>query len=243
MDSGTLRSGGPEGPETYWRRRVIGLCVVIAVVALLAWACSGLSGGGDDGKQNAAQVAPSGSASGYSPTPSASPMATTSASGSPSASPTPTASSSATPQVTVTVTKRAKRHGPARAGDACAPRDIVVTLTADHRVYGSGDDPAFTLSVVNTGKITCTLDVGPSALPIVIRSGHDRIWSSGDCAHGGRKVERLKRGVPYLTRTTWHRTRSFTDCRAGHLSARRGTYVVEAGRAHLHSAKVVFSLH
>ena len=239
MDPNTFREGDPdpEDPATYWRRRVFALGGVLAVVALLAWACSG-SGGDDDKQQAAVQSA----------RPSASPMATvtvtvtptpsasaSSGTPSPSGSASPSASGSASPSGSPSPAKL----GP---GDPCGTGDVVVTSDLGGETYHSGHQPTFTYTLVNTGKRTCTYDVGPRGLELRVTSGHDRIWSSGDCAKGVSDSKRLKRGVPYTRTVTWNRTRSTPACDRTHKKALPGTYVVKLRGDHVKTRSHVFYL-
>lgn len=229
MDSDTLREGGrgPDDPGTIWRRRVLALGGVLVLVALFAWACSGANGDEDP----AAQASPT---------------------------PTPSPTRSVRPTVTVTVTAAApgaaasaNPSGPApdgstpapsasakpehhRPGDPCAPGDVVLTMWPDDTTYRSGDLPRFTYTAVNTGRRTCTFDVGAKALRLVVRSGHDRVWSNADCTHAAHRRQKLARGVPVHRTVTWHRKRSFPDCRGHHPAARTGTYAVSLHSPHRH---------
>lgn len=226
MDPNTFGDGvqDPEDSSAYWRRRVFALGGVIAVVAVLAWACSG--SGGENSQQAAEQsarpstgstgpVAPLAQTSAPSVTPSASPSA--SASSSPSAGPSK------------------KRH----AGDPCEPGDVVVTSDLGGSSYGAGDRPEFSFTVVNTGKLTCSYDIG--GVELRITSGPDRIWSSADCAPDSAH-KKLKRGVPYTRTVTWNRTRSSSKCHDTHDKARPGTYVVRLRGKHVKSHSQVFRL-
>lgn len=227
MDPNTLgdEAQDPEDSSAYWRRRVFALGAVIAVVAVLAWACSG--SGGTNPQQAAEQsaspstgsggpVAPQAQTGAPSVTPSARPSA--SARHSASASPSPT-----------------KRH----AGGPCEPGDVVVTSDLGGSSYRAGERPQFSYTVVNTGKLPCSYDMG--GLELRITSGSDRIWSSADCGPGaGHK--KLKRGVPYTRTVTWNRTRSDSKCHHTHDKARPGTYVVRLRGKHVQGHSQVFRL-
>lgn len=202
MDTGT--DSDVDGMvDDYWRRRVIVLGGLLALVGLLAWACSG----GDDAERRPAAGAATESASPASPTP--------------------------TPSVlpTVTVTKRVTvTPSPVRKdGDACDKADVVVDLRTDTETYGGGRRPELRLSVVNTGERSCTFDVGPGGLRVEISSGSDRVWTSAHCPSGSSSsIQLLRRGVPHLTTITWDRRRSSADCGADRPAALPGTYTVLA---------------
>ncbi|MCP3015708.1 hypothetical protein NGM33_20485 [Nocardiopsis dassonvillei] len=122
---------------------------------------------------------------------------------------------------------------PERPEDVCRPQDIVVTFEyaeEDQEVYGSGANPGFKITVVNTAEQTCTVDVGGEAMEIRIHSGDDRIFSTADCAENKSAEKRqISRGVPHEYTFTWERMRSFEDCRGTEASAQPGWY-----RANLH---------
>lgn len=191
---------------------MIFLGAALGLVALIAWACSGVAGGGQHGR----------AASGPAPMPRATVTVTL----------TPTRAMPITPS-----------PGPRRPGNACARRDLVVTLSGTHPSYPRGHEPAFTLSAVNTGKTDCTIDLGPRALPLVVTSGSDRIWSDADCAHaGGSHVHELHRGVPFVRTVRWSRWRSFPHCRHTTLRAVPGVYVARIRGHELASKPRVFRL-
>jgi len=226
MDPNTFgdEAQDPEDPAAYWRRRVFALGGVIAVVAVLAWACSGT---GEDHTQQAAEQS-------ASPSTSSGPVAPLAATGSPStsASSTPSASASKSPSASPSREKH-------RPGDPCEPGDVVVTPDLGGSAYSSGEKPEFSYTLVNTGKYTCPYDVGK--LELRITSGSDHIWSSTDCARGSAR-KKLKRGVPYSRTITWNRTRSNSKCHHTDQKARPGTYVVKLRGNHIKAHSQVFHL-
>ncbi|WP_067181155.1 hypothetical protein [Microtetraspora niveoalba] len=246
MDPDTFRSDiGIEGTDVYWRRRMAVLTGVLVVVAVVAWACTSASG----------RRTSAGAADGATPAPDAlvvslpSPLASPSASGSPS----PAASSSAekdgkggkdeSDDKDVKAAKEAKAAAPLRPGDPCDPKDLVLSLRGGQQTYASGVEPTFLLTVVSTGKVDCTVDVGPRMLETRIVSGNDRVWSTADCVSGdGVDIQMLRRGVPYVRTIRWDRRRSGDDCTGKRTTALPGTYVAWTHAAGLRSPKAVFYL-
>ncbi|GAA2115307.1 hypothetical protein [Actinomadura alba] len=221
MELGTERSSHEESAEAYWRRRAIALTGVLATVGLVAWGCSG---GGDAGKERSIH-----NAAGLS-TPS--PVSTMSV-------------PVATPTITVTATAKVTMRPSvqARAGDACAPEDVVINLDSKADAYRGKARPQFLVSVVNTGKRPCTFGVGPKELELRVTSGPDRIWSSAHCARGdGSSIRLLKRGIPYAATVTWDRKRSTNGCDGSRSLARPGTYVVAVKPDHQRPRREVFRL-
>jgi hypothetical protein len=221
MDSDTesaehLAPHADRDTDAYWRRRVYVLAGGITVIGLMAWACS------DSGhKKSTAQVR---NAAAMSPAASVPPAAAT-----------PTIVPSAI--VTVTAPPPPARAGPRRAGDRCDDGTVVVGLRPTGTVYARKAHPRFGLSVVSTGRRTCTFDVGPKALQLTIASGPDRVWSSARCAGGpGSNVQMLRRGVPYLATLDWDRRRCGGD------RVLPGTYVISARAPGVKTQREIFRL-
>ncbi|MEV0235154.1 hypothetical protein [Nonomuraea sp. NPDC050786] len=224
MDPDTMRG---DGGDVYWRRRMSVLVAVLVVVAVVAWACS--SGGSGPERASSAQTSPSA-------TPVVDPLLAglrTLAMGTASPSPTPT--------TTPTATSAAP---PRRPGEPCATEDLVLSLQGGkEEIYSAGARPTFMVTLVNTGPVMCTTDVGPRAMEVRITSGEDRIWSTADCVSGvSSEIKKLQRGVPYVRALEWDRHRSSTDCRATPATALPGTYVATVHMGELRSPKGVFHL-
>ncbi|GGO30450.1 hypothetical protein GCM10010116_60970 [Microbispora rosea subsp. aerata] len=230
MDPDTFRGDvGVEGADVYWRRRVSVLTGMLVVVAVVAWACSSASGRSDE--TAAAKATPSDRLvvslpAGLAPK---TPDAASAAPGQPS----PSASASASPSP----------GKPRRPGDPCDEKDLVLALQTGQDVYAKGVTPTFLLTVVSTGKVECTVDVGPRTLEMRVTSGGQRLWSTADCVAGdGVDKQLLERGVPYVRTIRWDRHRSGTTCAGKRSPADPGTYVATAHAGRLKSPKVVFHL-
>lgn len=216
---------GGDGGDVYWRRRMSVLVAVLVVVAVVAWACS--SGGSGPERSSSAQSSPSA-------TPATDPLLAglrTLAMGTASPSPTP-------------APKESPSAKPRRPGEPCPQDSLVLSLQGGKEpIYTGASRPTFIVTLVNTGPVMCTADVGPRAMEIRITSGADRIWSTADCVSGvGTEVRELQRGIPYVRTLEWDRRRSSTDCRATPAAALPGTYVATARMGALRSGKGVFHL-
>jgi hypothetical protein len=221
MDSGTVRydDDASNTDGAYWRRRAIALGVVVATTGLMAWACSGGDG--------TAKQKPVTRAAAVTALPSAT------AAAKPGTGPSPG------PTVTVTVTQQTPR----RSGDACLPTDVVVDLAPVKPRFAAAETPRFGLSVVNTGKLDCTFDVGAKQLVTKIKSGGDKIWASANCAAGsGSSIQLLRRGIPYASVFDWDRKRSRAACAAPRPKAPPGFYVLQAEGAGIRTKKARFQL-
>ncbi|MFD9942030.1 hypothetical protein ACFWYW_26050 [Nonomuraea sp. NPDC059023] len=226
MDSDAMRG---DGGDVYWRRRMSVLVGVLVVVAVVAWACS--SGSSGPQRTSSAETATS------SGPPAADPLLAglrTLALGTASPSPTP----SPTKNPATTAPAKVKRPGA-----PCEESDLVLNLQGRQDVYGAGAMPNLMATLVNTGQVMCTTDVGPRAMEIRITSGEDRIWSTADCVSGETgTAQKLERGIPFVRTVDWDRKRSRTECTANGPTALPGTYVAVARLGKLKSPLVVFHL-
>jgi hypothetical protein len=224
----------------YWRRRLVALTVGLAVLAVIAWAFNGAIGGVAAPGGSTAAGSGSGSGSGRSGSGSGGSGPGSGGSGSGGSgsgagqqqelgggsgtSP----SASASPQVTPS---------------ACPHGDVVLSLINAQPTYGHGQLPQFTVDVVATGSPTCTFNVGASHIALVIRSGAERVWSSGDCVQGaGDLVTDLQRGVPTVLPISWNRQPSAPGCRAQSGSVPDGIYTATAADGWLRSNTVTFRI-
>ncbi|TDB90424.1 hypothetical protein [Actinomadura sp. 7K534] len=126
----------------------------------------------------------------------------------------------AMPTVTVTVTASPEPK-PVKDGGPCTDGDLVYTMSAPQDTFAGSERPQFRVTVVNTGKGSCTFDTG--SLNVRITSGSDDIWSSTECRRGDSSKKTLRRGIPHVETVTWNRERG---CDGGD-PARPGTYVAD----------------
>lgn len=229
---------GPVSQATYWKRRVFVLAGVLVVVALLAWAFSGPGGDeADDDPSGPIQADTSREPDGDDPEDT---------DGDPSPEPSPGAegedgdgdgeaapgggsggSAETDGGGGAGSSAAAEIPEPRRPEDLCRPADVVVTVETDRETYAGGQEPEITLTLVNTGEQTCTVDVGGENMELRFTSGQDRIFSTADCADDDDTEERqLEQGRAFTTTFTWDRTRSWSDCRDERRNAGSGWYVV-----------------
>lgn len=226
----TLRNpAGPLPASIYWRRRIVILGVVLAVVAGTVWACTRNSG---------AEQKPAGAVSTPSDlptvpadtsTPSASTTATPSASGSASgsATTTPSASDSKSGEASP---KASKKDGKT----LCAADDLRVSVRTDQKFYSPKENPKITVIIVNIRKSTCYVDLGTANASMTIISGKDRVWSNTDCTDRPKeKLRKFASGDVYTSSNTWKRNRSAKGCPDTDNAAKPGYYVIaaEVGKA------------
>jgi hypothetical protein len=216
MDSDTVRNPDGASAEAYWRRRTIALGGVVATLGLIVWACSA-------GDEQTAERRPAENAAAQRP------------------------DLTIMPTVTVTVTTEATatvRPTESRSGNACEPRDVVVSFAATKDTYVGTDRPRFRLTAVNTGRRACTFEAGPRELEVQITSGADRLWTSAKCARGSGSATRLllRRGVPHVATIVWDRRRASGDCTGSRPAARPGTYLAAVKADGIKVKKQVFRL-
>lgn len=231
---------------TYWRRRFLALAAGLAVLAVIAWAFSGVLAAGGGAAASARHGSPghlarptgghgSGRASG-SGVPQTSPSATSApTSSTPPGSPAP---ASPTPGVT-------QPPGPASSGAAraCKPGEVVLSLFSSQESYGQGQLPEFDVDVVSTSAQTCAFNVGPRFLALVITAGGKRIWSSADCVAGpGSLLTDLARGVPTVVPLSWDRESSAPGCRVASRQVTAGSFAAAASAGGLASNSLTFTL-
>ncbi len=255
----------------YWRRRAAILAAGLGLLGLLAWAFSG--GGGKPAGPAAQSSPPSGtlSAAAYPGTsasspasapasPASSPSSPASASAganaavpglaSPGTSGLPTASSSAnrkparsTAGANARSTAGANAAASAKPGGRCSSGSVVLSLFSSSRSYPAGQDPEFGVDAVSTAPGTCTFDLSPAHLHLVVMSAGRVIWDSADCLRGGgAQLSRLTRGVPVEEFFTWNRAITLPGCVTLATSARPGSYAAQARTASVTSGIYSFRL-
>jgi hypothetical protein len=120
----------------------------------------------------------------------------------------------------------------------------VLSVFASSRSFPVGQDPVFGVDAVSTAPGTCTFDLSPAQLHLVVTSAGRVIWDSADCGgHGGAdRLTRLARGVPVQETFTWNRTITLPGCVTLASSARPGSYAAQARTAGIDSELYTFKL-
>jgi hypothetical protein len=178
-------SVGRQSASVYRRRRAVALLVLLAVIlAVVLLIARPWSSSGDARKSGA--------------------VTTGTASPSPSATTTPASTPGATPTPTATPTAKLK------AGAPCLPSNVDVKAVTDKSSYAAGEDPKLSLSLTNTGPVSCSIDAGTAKQLYTITSGSETYWKSTDCQTSPTSnVILLVPGKTVNSTTiTWDRTRS-----------------------------------
>ena len=249
----------PDQPGPYWRRRAATLAAGLGVLGLLAWA---LSGGG--GKPTPApHSSPASGAVSY-PSVSASAQPSAGASAGPSASTGPGAEAgipglpshgtSGLPSATTSPAHKSAKTSSTKSGTTaaatgtepggrCSPNSVVLSLFGGGRSYPAGQNPQFGVNAVSTAAGTCTFDLGPAQLHLVVMSAGRVIWDSADCARGdGTQPTKLTRGIPVQEHFTWNRAITLPGCVTLASSARPGSYRAQARTPAISSGTFSFKL-
>ncbi|WP_432563155.1 RodZ family helix-turn-helix domain-containing protein [Kineococcus sp. SYSU DK003] len=205
--SSVLHPVGPEGRGTYWRRRLVVLLALVAVVVLAAVGIRALTSSEDAAAQQPTKLDPSQVASpDQSPTDDP-----TDPTGS------PTGTSSASPTETGSV-------GP------CQASALSVTLTSNTTTYGPGATPRLVLTVENTSESTCSAEIGSAVRTFTVTDeAGSQVWSSEDCqSETASQVYDLEPGTSRSMAVTWSRQRSAAGCPDGQEMVGNGNYTVDA---------------
>jgi hypothetical protein len=208
---------GPEPPTVYWIRRVAIVVVVLTLIVALWWLVGSLRGGGSASTVPTASGAPS---AGASAAPDGSAPASTD--GGASAAPT-------------------KTKEPV---SECPDSVIKVDATTDAATYPVGSTPKLTLTITNTGGVTCKRDVGPKANSLEITSGGYHVWSSDDCnASDKSKVIKMQPGDKVASSITWNGRLSQKGCPNGQgAAAKAGRYALTGSNGGVTSDPTPFGL-
>jgi hypothetical protein len=214
----------------YWRRRFFILCAGVVALGICAW----LLPGARQGHGISAAARDSSAAAGTRQ--SLPPAAYGPAWSSPTPSPSPSPADSAK---LAEKTKRLQKIGtsyhprPAgstasstgastkdrKAGKACAPGEIVLSLFTSQASYDQRARPRFSVYAVSTAASDCTLTYGPGAVRVIVTSKGHVVWKSAACRHPAAKPVRFTLGVPQLLTVTWDRKAAGPAGCAGTLPA------------------------
>lgn len=97
------------------------------------------------------------------------------------------------------------------SGQPCKPANVKVTANTDASTYAAGELPKLTVSITNTGTVSCKIDAGTAQQVFTITSGTETYWKSTDCQSDKVDAEVLLqpgKTVSSQTPIQWDRTRS-----------------------------------
>jgi hypothetical protein len=254
MDRNAYRDDNDTGqPDAYWRRRVIALVAGLTLLGLLAWAFSGgkpastapksarstgiLPAAADSGSPTSPP--PGANGAGATPVgPAASlpfPSVTNSGTGQPGSGRAADGKSGARTSASGQAAAAAGGgtaptvSGGVEPGGGCSPGAVVLSLFSGRANYYAGQYPQFDVYAVSTASRSCSYDVSPGQLHVLVMSSGRVIWDSADCTRDEpNRTAELSRGVPTQESVTWNRTISLPGCVTLASAARPGTYQVQA---------------
>lgn len=192
---------GPLPAAVYWRRRLVVLTAIVVVALVMFYSCSG-SGGAKGGT------------AGTSPTTAAAAPTATDAVLLPTVEvPAPTTAAPVTSSAYTLPTKASGNDGATEAGQSgsCSDTEMVVTATPARPRAEANTPVDFTIRFRNSGKRSCTRDIGADAQELRIMDGQTVIWSSDDCSpRHGSDVRRFAPDDAVAFTLTWSGKRSRT---------------------------------
>jgi len=109
----------------------------------------------------------------------------------------------------------------------CVDSAIFVEATTDSSTYKVGKEPVLSLSIENTGSVSCLRDVGPKANELEVKSGGYHVWSSDDCSLNKKtKIVTLAPGDKVGSTITWGGQLSEPGCPEISTAAKAGRYEI-----------------
>ncbi|GIF77905.1 hypothetical protein [Asanoa siamensis] len=199
---------GPLPPAVYWRRRAIVLGAAVVVIFLIVQSCSG-------GDANSVGSGKNGSSSAPAPEPTTSETVLR-----PITDTDPPVEETGEPAGEPPATNPAPQTGdaapPPDAG-ACADAEMLITPVPEATTTQRGATIAIRLRIKNTGKRTCSRDVGADQQELYIKKGAEKVWSSDTCGNvKGSDVQPFTPNFEREYRVDWN-GKDVTKC-AGNLA-------------------------
>lgn len=213
---------GPEAARTYWLRRGVVVVVIVALGLAVTWLLTKPRASVDVTVTPAASTVTSEAMRGPSPTPTPSPGPTAT-----SPSPDPSGQQSPAPEVAPVEPVPSESQAPSPDPAApCAPQSVSVRIEGPNPV--SAGNPVVFRVVVTTSQAACVLDLAAAPAGVVVTSGNDRIWASGDCPDWQPQgTLQLVKGQEDAFEVGWPVLRS-RGCELDGTALGSGTYVATA---------------
>lgn len=225
----SLRPVGNLPASVYWRRRLLVLVPLLALVIITFFVA--LSPGGKDDASS-----PVASTSSLS-----TPKTSNPASASPSTGASPSTSPSTAPSTSAVPTPSASSTAPAVA--ACVPTSLQVAAVTSAPSYKVGSEPVLSLQVLNTGLKPCAQDLADAQIVLTVYNGDARVWGSHDCkVQPGTAVSTLTPNRPVKLSITWTGLSSQPGCAAQRVRVAAGTYTLKAQLASIVGKPATFTL-
>lgn len=111
-------------------------------------------------------------------------------------------------------TARVMEQSPAPTG-ACAASDLSLTISPDPFTVAADATPAFAVEIEHVGPVPCVVSADGEDTALLITSGQERIWFSGDCPAESALIDGswlLEPGSTKSVEVAWPRIRSGEGC-------------------------------
>lgn len=212
---------GSQPPSVYWRRRLVLLASVVAVLALIALTARELltTDSGSPGAAGTTSASHSTSRSASHPstrtsTPRTNPARST---GPTSASPGKTGSSSP-----------AKPTSSA-APRPCSPASLGLAAASDKKKYSVGEQPVLAIVVTNKNVAACVQDLADPQIVLRVYNGESRVWGSHDCVVvPGTSEQTIMGKASVQVSVDWTGLSSRPGCKGARQRVGAGTYTLYA---------------
>jgi hypothetical protein len=199
---------------------------LVAVLALILYACSGSGSGKKQPVADGRNTSPAASQSSFPAVGGSSSGAANGGASSATAGAPSGGASGSTGATNATNSPAANGGtgtptGSSASGPGC---QLALSLTSQSSAYANGDHPQFTVAVINKGTADCDVDLSPKSLVLNVYSGQDHIWSSADCFTGDKDLRGIAPGAVSTVTYSWNRTRSAQGCPSSAAQAQLGVY-------------------
>ena len=205
---------GPLPPAVYWRRRVLVLGAVLALVLLLVAMCGG------SGHSNPAAVNPAATTTSTRPSPTPTTSVQPPIVGAPGG-----ASSSASPPATAPSSAAAS---PTARSDICSDAEIQLTPSIQ-KITGGTYPYQLQLDIKNISNRTCKRDDGANPQEMhIVNSAGQTVWSSDYCQNGagGSDVRSFGPNIETPFKLAWDGDGDGPGCAKGNRLAPGGYQLV-----------------
>lgn len=215
---------GSQPPSVYWRRRIVLLASVIALVTLIALTVRALlsdAPGTAKAAGSAGASSPPSHSSGPSPPGTTKQVATS-------------AAASRRPSSSRSRNESTSPSAPASsaAPKACKVAALALAAASDRPKYAVGDQPVFSILVTNNSGAPCVQDLGDPQIVLRVYNGESRVWGSHDCKIVPGTDDRTLSGKSAVrVSVAWAGLSSQPKCAGTRQRAGAGTYTLYASLA------------
>lgn len=200
---------GSQPPSVYWRRRLVLLAAIGAVLVLLILTVKIATSDGSEAPRAGGHTTPPGHTTHSTSTA----PSTRHSSSHPSTSSAPASSSKSS----------------SAAPQPCQAKDLEVAAVVSKPDYSVGEQPVLELQVTNTGEQPCVQDLADSQIELKVYNGESRVWGSHDCLiQPGTNLRTLEVNTPVRVAITWSGLSSRPECAGTRQRVGAGTYTLYA---------------